>query len=169
MKSIVCFSVLIILNVSFISPNKINGIWVPQKIVWPGKSSPYYKTQAFRTYVFKDNIMYMFVSTQRKHNYLNNVKDSLIFEGEPGYEFYSGTYQVKGDSITLNYRRIISSIKNPKQCIFKEIVFFKNNRLVINNIAFYKTNMYDFKSQLDMQDYIDLLKDSASCVNCQCK
>ena len=147
----------------------INGFWTPEKIIWPGKKSPYYKTKAFRTYIFKDDSVFIFVSTQRKHNYTNNIKDSLIFEGEPRYEYYRGNYQINGDSVYLKYQRIVSSSENPKQCFFNEVVSLKNNKLFIRNIVYIKTTMYDAHSRWDMQDYINAVKDSTSCVNCRCK
>lgn len=101
---------------------KLNGVWIPKEITWPSKKSPYYKTKAFRTYIFKNDSVFVFVSTQRKHNYTNNVKDSLIFEGEPGYEYYRGIYRMKNNAVFLSYQRIISSSENPKQCFLPTLL-----------------------------------------------
>ncbi len=164
-------SIVLLLFITFGSwhPKNISGVWIPEKINWPNKKSPYYKTKAFRTYIFKDDSVFIFVSTQRKHNYSNNIKDSLIFEGEPGYEYYRGSYQIKDDSVFLKYLRIVSSSENPKQCFFNESIGLKDNKLLIRNIVYAKTTMYDAHSRWDMQDYIDAVKDSTSCVNCKCK
>ncbi len=146
----------------------IDGIWVPEKLTWPKKQSPYYKTKAFRTYIFKDKSLYIFVSTQRKHNYKNDLQDSLVFEGEPGYEFYRGRYTIGDDSLILKYQRIVSNSVNPKHCLFEVVVKIKNNKLLIDDINYSKTVMYDKQSIWEMKDYIDAVKDSVSCVNCKC-
>lgn len=52
---------------------------------------------------------------------------------------------------------------------FTDTFSVKNNLIFIGNIIYAKTTMYDAHSRWDMQDYINAVKDSTSCVNCKCK
>lgn len=136
------------------------GYWIPEKINWEKPNSGIedidhsVRLANFKTLYFDESFIYIYNSIQG-----SPVKnDSLIFEFEPGIEFWKGKWRILNSAqIEIRYRLIHTPFKggNSNYSWITDTLHFSHQekKLFFDDSDFVKTSLYNDYSCNKIQKY----------------